>query len=137
VPVRLAGQILGTCNAISRTPRGWTESDAAAIAAFATVIGRLIGSTNDARRKGDLVHQLQGALDSRMLIEQAKGVLMASEGLSAEAAFDKLRRRARSRSRKIDEVAREIIADRSPRTGRPGGQLRSSAGAMWRSPGPV
>ena len=59
-----------------------------------------------------LVLQLQGALDSRILIEQAKGVLMEREGLSAQAAFDRLRRQARARSRKLDDLAREVIAGR-------------------------
>jgi AmiR/NasT family two-component response regulator len=39
---------------------------------------------------------------------------MEREGLSAQAAFERLRRRARARSRRIDEVAREVIADRAP-----------------------
>jgi hypothetical protein len=36
------------------------------------VTGRLLGSTNEARHRGDLVVQLQGALESRVLVEQAK-----------------------------------------------------------------
>jgi hypothetical protein len=41
VPVGLGGDILGTCTAITHSPRGWTETDAAAIVAFAAVICRL------------------------------------------------------------------------------------------------
>jgi AmiR/NasT family two-component response regulator len=80
------------------------------------VIGRPLGSTNEARHRGDLVVQLQGALESRVLVEQAKGVLMDREGLSAQAAFERLRRRARARSRRIDDVAREVIANRPRRS---------------------
>jgi AmiR/NasT family two-component response regulator len=40
---------------------------------------------------------------------------MEREGLSAQAAFERLRRQARSRSRRLDDVAREVIADRPPR----------------------
>ena len=58
------------------------------------------------------------ALESRILVEQAKGVVMEREGLSARAAFERLRRQARARSRRLDEVAREVIADRPPRRGR-------------------
>jgi len=65
-------------------------------------------------RPGDLVTQLQGALDSRILVEQAKGVLMERDGLSDLEAFDRLRREARSRSSTINEVAREVIASRAP-----------------------
>jgi hypothetical protein len=86
--------------------------------ALAAVIGRLLASTSEARHRGDLVVQLQGALDSRILVEQAKGVLMEREGLSAQAAFDRLRRQAQARSRKLDDLAREIIASRAG--GQPG-----------------
>jgi PAS domain-containing protein len=114
VPIGRGGGVLGTINAVTRQPRAWTDDDARAIAALAAVTGRLLGSTNEARHRGDLVVQLQGALDSRVLVEQAKGVLMEREGMSAQAAFDQLRRRARARSRRIDDVAREVIADRAP-----------------------
>jgi PAS domain S-box-containing protein len=120
-PVLHDGKVLGTCNAITHDPRGWTDADVAAIVAFAVVIGRLLASSIEARRRGDLVTQLQTALESRVLVEQAKGVLMEREGLSAQAAFERLRRQARARSMKIDALAREIIADRALRPGgRPG-----------------
>jgi GAF domain-containing protein len=119
VPVGQGGQGLGTCNAITHAPRGWSEADVAAIVAFAAVLGRLLASTIEARSKGDLAAQLQTALGSRILVEQAKGVLMEREGLSPQAAFERLRRRARSRSVRIDQVAREVIDDRAPRRGDP------------------
>jgi PAS domain-containing protein len=113
VPVTLGGQGLGTVNATTHRPRAWAHAEAAAAGALATVIARLLGSATQARHRGDLVAQLQGALDSRILVEQAKGVLMEREGLSAQAAFERLRRQARGRSRKLDDVAREVIAGRS------------------------
>jgi GAF domain-containing protein len=113
-PVSLAGRVLGTCNVITWTPRDWTAAEVRSMGAFATMIGRLLGVTSEAQHKGDLVIQRQRALDSRILIEQAKGVLMARDGLSDLEAFDRLRRQARSRSRTINEVAREIIANRAP-----------------------
>jgi AmiR/NasT family two-component response regulator len=51
---------------------------------------------------------------------------MGREGLSTQAAFDRLRRLARSRSRRINQVAREVIADRSPAT--PPGAKEGDAG---------
>jgi hypothetical protein len=94
-------------------PRPWTAAEIKSIGAFAFVIGRLLGVTSEARHMGDLATQLQGALDSRILIEQAKGVLMERDGLSDLEAFDRLRRQARSRSSTINDVAREIIANRA------------------------
>lgn len=54
--------------------------------------------------------QLQTALDSRIVIEQAKGVLAERESISPGVAFDKMRRQARSRRIKLHEVAAEIIS---------------------------
>jgi len=111
-PVLLDDQPIGTCNALTNAARGWTEADAGAVRAFAMVLGRLIGSITDARHKAELTAQLQFALNSRVLVEQAKGVLMEREGVDAERAFELLRRRARSSERKLVDVARELIARR-------------------------
>ena len=63
-------------------------------------------------RHGEIVtEQLQTALDSRVIIEQAKGVLAQSGRLTMEAAFDRLRRHARSNNLRLGDVARRIVAD--------------------------
>ncbi len=66
---------------------------------------------DDPGRKSQLAAQLQSGLESRVLIEQAKGVVMERHGLDDQAAFTRLRRQARSASRRLAEVAREIIGD--------------------------
>jgi hypothetical protein len=101
-PVQHDGIVIGTCNAVTHLPRGWTDADVASIVAFGAVLGRLLASTIEARRKGDLVTQLQTALESRVLVEQAKGVFME-----------------RARSLKIDDLAREVIAGRTMAWSRP------------------
>jgi GAF domain-containing protein len=108
-PVVLDGRPIGTCNALTTAIRGWTEAD---VGAFAVVLGRLIGSITDARHKTELTAQLQFALSSRVLIEQAKGVLMERQGVDAQRAFELLRHRARSSERKLADVAREVLARR-------------------------
>jgi ANTAR domain-containing protein len=55
------------------------------------------------------VTQLQEALESRVIIEQAKGVLMAKEQLPPQAAFELLRRRARSSQRRLRDLAEQIV----------------------------
>jgi PAS domain S-box-containing protein len=111
-PVVLDGRTVGTCNALTFGPRAWSDADVGAIRAYAAMLGQLIGSASDARHKGELAVQLQVALDSRVLIEQAKGILMERHSLDEQAAFTRLRRMARSSSRKLTEVAREIILSR-------------------------
>jgi GAF domain-containing protein len=56
-----------------------------------------------------LARQLQHALDSRVVIEQAKGVLVARDRLSAHEAFTRLRADARSTGRRLRELADEIV----------------------------
>lgn len=56
-----------------------------------------------------LVGQLQSALDARVVIEQAKGILAERNGHDMDAAFVALRQRARSERRAIIDVAREIV----------------------------
>jgi AmiR/NasT family two-component response regulator len=53
--------------------------------------------------------QLQTALNSRVIIEQAKGVLSQRGGLSMDVAFDRLRRYSRDHGLKLSEVARQVI----------------------------
>jgi uncharacterized protein involved in exopolysaccharide biosynthesis len=50
-------------------------------------------------------------LTSRIWIEQAKGLLAASQGLEPEAAFQQRRARARASSRRLAELAREVVQD--------------------------
>jgi PAS domain S-box-containing protein len=109
-PVLLDDQPIGTCNALTTVTRDWTEADAGAVRAFAIMLGRLIGSITDARHKTELTAQLQAALNTRVLIEQAKGVLMERKGVDAQRAFELLRHRARSSERKLADVARELLA---------------------------
>jgi hypothetical protein len=56
------------------------------------------------------VDQLQSALDSRIVIEQAKGILAERHQVPISVAFEALRRTARSGGRKIHAVARDVIA---------------------------
>jgi AmiR/NasT family two-component response regulator len=57
-----------------------------------------------------LTAQLQSALNSRAIIEQAKGVLIGQQGLSAHAAYEQIRAQARAERRKIAVVAAELVS---------------------------
>jgi hypothetical protein len=54
--------------------------------------------------------QLQTALDSRIVIEQAKGILAERDSISLDEAFDKIRREARSRRMKLHDLAAGIVS---------------------------
>jgi AmiR/NasT family two-component response regulator len=59
----------------------------------------------------ELAAQLQSALNSRAIIEQAKGVLIGQQGLTARAAYAQLRARARAERRKLAIVSAEVVRD--------------------------
>jgi ANTAR domain len=54
--------------------------------------------------------QLQVALDSRIVIEQAKGILAQRDGVTPEKAFEMIRREARSRRMKLRDLAAEVVS---------------------------
>jgi ANTAR domain len=62
--------------------------------------------------------QLQTALDSRIVIEQAKGIMAGRESISPDEAFKNIRRQARSERRKLHDLATEIVSTASKSTDR-------------------
>ena len=62
-----------------------------------------------ARRQEQLARQLQEALNSRVIIEQAKGVLAERRGVHVDEAFRVLRQYARSKGERLSDVAQRVI----------------------------
>ena len=109
VPVHLAGVVVGTLNAYTTCGRPWSPEELGGLEAFAELVAEVVqgGVRLDASQAE--VGQLRHALTSRVLIEQAKGVLVAREALDPEAAFQRLRRQAHSTARPMVHVAAEVI----------------------------
>ena len=108
VPVELDGGVIGTLDIYAREARDWDPSEVAALQAYAGLVASLLSAAVTARVKGRLADQLQAALEHRWLIEQAKGVVMGREHLDAQAAFERLRAAARSSTRRLADVAKEV-----------------------------
>ena len=109
VPVQLGGGPVGTLDVYLTTPREWDDSDVAALQAYAGLVASLLAAAVTAQVKGGLADQLQGALEHRLLIEQAVEVLVDREGLDAQAAIEWLRAAARSSGGEVVEVAGEVV----------------------------
>jgi ANTAR domain len=109
-PVELGGGPIGSLDLYATSPRAWDDTEVSALQAYAGVMASLLGAAAKAEVKGALADQLQVALDSRVLIERAKGALMERERLDEQEAFTHLRRAARSSGRKLNDVAREVAA---------------------------
>src|SRR4029453_7192895 len=108
VPVELDGGVIGTLDIYAREPRDWGPSEVAALQAYAGLVASLLSAAVAAQVKGRLADQLQAALEHRWLIEQAKGVLMGREQVDAQTAFERLRGAARSSTRRLADVAKDV-----------------------------
>jgi hypothetical protein len=109
VPVQVAGGPVGTLDVYVAAPKEWDDSEAAALQTYAGLVASLLAAAVTAQVKGRLADQLQGALEHRVLIEQAVEVLIDREGMDAQEAFQWLRTAARSSEREVVEVAREVV----------------------------
>lgn len=113
IPLRLRSERIGALNLFRRTAGMMTDSDLLVGQALADVA--TIGILHQrVLTRGALVNsQLQTALNSRVLIEQAKGVLAERLGLDMDQAFVRLRNMARSNNRHLSDTARTIIENPS------------------------
>ena len=109
LPLRLRGQTIGSLNLFHRAAGPLPADDLALGQALADLATIAILSERLARRSEVLNEQLQNALTSRVIIEQAKGVFAQHSGLPMDAAFSVLRRYARNHSQRLAEVARAIV----------------------------
>jgi transcriptional regulator with GAF, ATPase, and Fis domain len=111
VPMRLRSEVIGGINLFrfEAGPFGPTNQRIAQALADVATIGVL--QQRSLHRAGLLAEQLQTALDSRITIEQAKGVLAQRGGLPMEAAYGRLRQHARDGNHRLSQLAHEVIKD--------------------------
>jgi GAF domain-containing protein len=120
LPMRLRDQVIGALNLFRETPGSFDPEDVRVGQALADVATIGLLHERSMRRSDALNEQLQSALNSRVVIEQAKGKLAERLGLDMSEAFMVLRDHSRSRNRRLSDVARafvegtETIADPRP-----------------------
>ncbi len=108
LPLRLRGESIGALNLFHRSPGPLPDPDLALGQALADVA--TIGILQErAIHRGEIVtEQLQTALNNRVVIEQAKGVLAQHHGLTMDVAFDRLRRYCRGGNLRLADVAQQL-----------------------------
>ncbi len=114
LPMRLRGHVIGALNAFSSNGRRLSPAElriGQAMADVATIGMLQQQAVNQARQ---LAEQLQTALNTRVAIEQAKGVLAERLGIDVDEGFAILRTHARSNNRRLSDVAAEVVDGRLP-----------------------
>ena len=115
-PLRLRQRVIGALNVFGEKDRFLDKEDAHVIQALADVATIAIIQERAIAAAETLTQQLQGALNSRIVIEQAKGVVAQSNGLSVDDAFALLRAHARNNHLLLTDVAHEVVTGgRDPR----------------------
>ena len=110
IPVHLAGAAVGSLDAYHERPHDWTEDEVRGIAAYAGLVENFLVTALHAERQERLATQLQHALEHRVAVERAVGMVMARRNLEAVDAFNVIRSAARSSRRRVADVAAELIA---------------------------
>ena len=113
VPVTLRGQHLGALNLFLDRSAAFTDSDVAVAQALAQAATIGIVQRRALKQRADRFVQLQNALDSRVLLEQAKGALAYRRGVSIDEAFKLLREHARRTGARLRDVADEVVTLRA------------------------
>lgn len=108
-PLRLRTQRLGALNVLGLELGSPDEADLRSLQALADVASIGILHERAVREVRGLARQLEHALDRRIVIEQAKGVVGAELGIDMVAAFERMRRFARQRNRRLRDVAQELL----------------------------
>ncbi len=108
-PMRLRSNVIGALNLFGTKATTYEAHDAQVVQAMADVATIALLQERSLARAEALTEQLQGALNSRVVIEQAKGALAQRQGITISAAFELLRAQARSSQQSLTEVARRLL----------------------------
>jgi GAF domain-containing protein len=112
LPMRLRGEAIGVLNLFREDKGTMNDSDMRAGQAFADIATIAILQNRSALAAQRMIEQLHHALENRVVIEQAKGMLANQAFASVEVAFTMMRKYARDHNLKLAEVARNLIEGR-------------------------
>lgn len=105
VPVLCRGQVVGVINLQHRLPHAHTAAEIK----FVSTLGFLMGAEIELARLESQVSSLSDQLETRKVVERAKGVLQREMKLSEEEAYHALRRQSRQRRKPMKEVAEAVL----------------------------
>jgi GAF domain-containing protein len=110
IPMRLRDQVIGTLNLFGSASGGLDPAVARAARALVDIATIGILQERTSREQGIVAGQLQVALNSRVIIEQAKGILAERLKATPDQAFIMLRAYSRNNNRPLTQMAADVIA---------------------------
>jgi transcriptional regulator with GAF, ATPase, and Fis domain len=113
LPMHAFGQTIGVMNVYRPNAGPWVTDEVQTLRALTAIAAAFIVHHADEQEARSVRTNLEAAIDSRDLIGQAKGLIMAREGVGSDEAFDRLRERSQRANRKLRDVAAELVASTS------------------------
>lgn len=109
IPMRLSAETIGVLDLYSSRHREWTREDLNTARVLADMATSYVINASALERQQRIIGQLQEALDGRIVIEQAKGILAAEYRVSVDAAFELMRHHARDHNATLRSVAQAVV----------------------------
>jgi GAF domain-containing protein len=109
IPMYLGGQHIGVLDLHSKQRRDWSAEDLGAARVLADIAASYVINASRLDQQRRISEQLQEALERRVIIEQAKGILAAERGITVDKAFEVLRQHARQRGASLRAVADAVV----------------------------
>lgn len=109
IPMASVGHRIGALDLYRRVPDDWSSDELEVAQVLADMATGYIINARVLTEQQRVTAQLEHALESRVVIEQAKGLLAERHGVDPPAAFELLRAHARDHNRQLSEVARAVV----------------------------
>jgi GAF domain-containing protein len=110
LPLSLSSERLGALNLYDRQVREWSDDELSTARVLADMAAGFMVHER-LERSRQLSEQLRYALDSRIIIEQAKGILAAERRVTVDEAFDVLRQHSRNNNTSLRTIAQAVVED--------------------------
>ena len=108
-PLPFQGESIGTLDVHARKANAFDDTAVAMAQRFATLAAVAVGNVISYLQAAQTAVQMQAAMASRAVIEQAKGIIMARVGCDADRAFALLVQQSQHENRKLRDVATETV----------------------------
>ena len=109
VPMLVDGESIGVLTLYAEEAHHWSTVELASLVAMADMVTGYVLLVARMRRQDELTDQLQVALESRVVIEQAKGMVANSLGTSVEQAFVRIQHHARAHHTNVRAVSEAVV----------------------------